>query len=182
MDKKYTPNILLKKERERRNWTHANVADQISLSYSHSVGRWERGEVFPRSHYRRALCHIFGKSPAELGLLKPQKSDNDEVQATPLTWKIPTSATALVGRENNVGEVCALLRRSDVRLVTLLGTGGIGKTSLALSVALVMQSDFPDGGCFISLASVTDPALVLPTCAKELGLEESKSLSIVGQL
>ena len=100
----------------------------------------------------------------------------------PSHGNIPPLTAPLIGREQDVEEVCALLKRSDVRLVTLLGAGGIGKTSLALSVAQEMQSHFPDGGYFISLASITDPALVLSTCAKELGLEESQSLSLVEQL
>jgi predicted ATPase/DNA-binding XRE family transcriptional regulator len=177
--KKYSPNNFLRKERERRNWSYADVAEQIGLPDSHSVSRWERGEVFPRLHYRRELCRIFGKSMAELGLIKSQTSD---LQEEHLAWKIPPLAVPLIGREQDIGEVCALLQRPEVRLVTLLGVGGIGKTSLAFSVAQEMRPHFPDGGYFISLASITDPALVLPTCAKELGLQESRSLSIVGQL
>ena len=179
MSKKYSPNNLLKQERERRNWTHADLAEQINLADPHSLGRWERGEAFPSAHFRRELCRTFGKSMAELGLLRPQESDRPDAS---LTWNIPPLTVPLIGREPDVGKVSALLQRSDVRLVTLLGVGGIGKTSLALGVAGHLQSHFPDGGYFIPLASITDPALVLPTCAKELGLEESASLSLVGQL
>jgi len=181
MSKKYPPNILLKKEREQRNWTHADVAEQIELADSHSVGRWERGEVFPGPHYRRELCRIFGKSLTELGLVKPQPGESDLLDDEPL-WKIPPLITPLIGREQDVGEIYALLKRPDVRLVTLLGPGGVGKTSLAQEVALTMQPDFLGGGCFISLASITDPVLVLSTCAKALGIQENDALSIVEQL
>jgi WD40 repeat protein/Tfp pilus assembly protein PilF/transcriptional regulator with XRE-family HTH domain len=78
MSKKYSPNNLLKRERERHNWTHTDVANKIGLSDPHSVGRWERGEVFPGPRYRRELSRVFGKSMAELGLVKPQQSGNDD--------------------------------------------------------------------------------------------------------
>jgi predicted ATPase/DNA-binding XRE family transcriptional regulator len=179
MSKNYPPNNLLKQERERRNWTHTELAEHIKLPDPHTVGRWERGEHFPAPHYRRELCRVFGKSMAELGLIRPQKSDLPD--DSPI-WNIPPLTVPLIGREQDVGKVCALLERSDVRLVTLLGMGGIGKTSLAISVAEHLRPHFPNGGYFVSLASITNPALVLPTCAKELGLEESQSLSLVGQL
>src|SRR5579864_3923579 len=132
MSNNYQPNNFLKQERKRRNWTHADVAEQIGLPDPHSVGRWERGEHIPGPRYRRELCRIFGKSMAELGLVRPQKSDLPD---NPPTWKIPLLPAPLIGREQDVGKVSALLQRSDVRLVTLLGVGGIGKTSLAISVA-----------------------------------------------
>jgi predicted ATPase/transcriptional regulator with XRE-family HTH domain/Tfp pilus assembly protein PilF len=182
MSNKYSPNISLRKERERQNWTHADVAEKIGLPDPHSVGRWERGVVFPGPRYRRELCRVFGKSMVELGLLKPQQDNTNDALETIPSWKIPPLPTPLIGRDQDVEEVCALLKRPDVRLVNLLGAGGVGKTSLALRVAQVMQPDFPEGGCFISLASVTDPALVLSTCAKELGLEESMSVSLIEQL
>src|SRR5262249_39630812 len=118
----------------------------------------------------------------ELGLLKPQQDNSNDALEHTLSWNIPPLPTPLIGREQDVEEVCALLKRPEVRLVNLLGAGGVGKTSLALRVAQVMQPDFPEGGCFISLASVTDSALVLSTCAKELGLEESTSVSLIEQL
>ena len=75
MVKKYAPNILLREERERRNWTLADVAERIGLPDPHSVSRWERGVNFPGPRYRRELCRIFGKGPAELRLLKPAKGE-----------------------------------------------------------------------------------------------------------
>ncbi len=81
--------------------------------------------------------------------------------------------TALVGREREAGEVTALLRDEGVRLLTLTGPGGVGKTRLALDVAANVAGSFPDGVRFVALAPVTDPGLVLPTIAQALGAREA---------
>ncbi len=83
---------------------------------------------------------------------------------------IPTPLTPLVGREQEVDEACMLLQRPEVRLLTFTGTGGIGKTRLSLHVARELRYDFPDGIFFISLASVTEPELVILVLAQTLGL------------
>ena len=83
---------------------------------------------------------------------------------------LPAPLTPLIGREQEVLAVCALLQRQDVRLVTLTGTGGIGKTRLSLEVASELLRAFSDGVYFIPLASIVDPALVIPTIAHELGM------------
>ena len=81
---------------------------------------------------------------AELGLIKPQKGDNDP-QDHPPSWKIPVLTSPIIGREQDVEEVYALLKRPDVRLVTLLGAGGMGKTSLALMLPRLCGLSFPTG-------------------------------------
>jgi predicted ATPase len=78
----------------------------------------------------------------------------------------------MLGREREVGELIALLRRQDVRLVTLTGTGGIGKTRLGQQVAAELAETFPDGVWLVRLAHLTDPILVLPTIAQTLGLQD----------
>ena len=103
------------------------------------------------------------------------------VKPEPL-WKVPTTFTTLVGREQDVAAIEAMLIRPEVRLLTLLGTGGIGKSRLALQVARRMRSFFADGVCFTGLASTSDPTLIPLIIEETLGIQQSVNLSIFKQV
>ncbi|MGZ3647283.1 MAG: ATPase, partial [Ktedonobacteraceae bacterium] len=92
---------------------------------------------------------------------------------------LPVSLTLLIGREHEEKEIQALLLRPDVRLLTLTGTAGVGKTRLALEVARVLVHNFSDGVHVVSLAPLSDPAFVIPTIAHSMGLSESGSQSLL---
>jgi non-specific serine/threonine protein kinase len=89
--------------------------------------------------------------------------------------QLPAPLTSLIGREREIQTVAALVRRTDVRLVTLTGPGGVGKTRLALRLAGELNGDFPDGTAFVSLAPISDPSLVLSTIAQTLAVRETGS-------
>ena len=85
---------------------------------------------------------------------------------------VPALLTPLIGREHELQAARDLLMYPDVRLVTLTGTGGIGKTHLALELGNELKEEFAHGVCFVSLDSITDPKLVIPSIAHALGLQE----------
>jgi len=94
----------------------------------------------------------------------------------------PGPLTRLIGREHEMQSVSTLLQRSEVRFVTLTGPGGVGKTRLGLQVATDLLDDFANGVCFVSLAPISDPNLVVPTIAQALGIKEAGEESVADLL
>jgi predicted ATPase len=109
-------------------------------------------------------------------------SPHEAARSQPWLTSLPVPLTALIGREQEVRAIGDLLARSEVRLLTITGTGGVGKTRLALEVARVLRDDFLDGTCFVLLAAVSDPARVLAAIAQALGLWEAGDLPLEEQV
>ena len=93
-------------------------------------------------------------------------------------WRVPPALTPLIGRAQELTTICAFLKNPDARLLTLLGPGGVGKTRLSVQVAMEMRDHFADGVCFVSLSAITDPQMVAPAIAQELGIRELGELTI----
>jgi len=85
---------------------------------------------------------------------------------------MPVQRTAFIGREREVANLRQLLNREDVRLVTLTGPGGIGKTRLALQVVTEMGDGFAGGVCFVSLSAVSRNESMITAIAQAIGLRE----------
>jgi non-specific serine/threonine protein kinase len=91
---------------------------------------------------------------------------------------LPAEPTSFIGRAGEIAAVEVLLRRDGVRLVTLIGPGGIGKTRLAMRVGAGMVEEFPDGLCFVALAHLADPDDVAATVAATLDLKEAGGMPL----
>jgi predicted ATPase/DNA-binding SARP family transcriptional activator len=127
---------------------------------------------------RRMLAHELGLEPGrelrdlERAILRQDPSLAPPEPRRPATRRLPAPATPLIGRRLEVAAVAALLRSGEVRLVTLTGPGGTGKTRLAIAAAEELAPQLRDGAAFVDLSPVRDPALLVPTVAQTLGVSE----------
>jgi predicted ATPase/class 3 adenylate cyclase len=95
---------------------------------------------------------------------------------------LPTPGTRLIGREELVQRVVGFLQRDDIRLATLTGPGGCGKSRLAIQAASALLPDFPDGVSWVALAPISTPGLVVSAIASALGVREGPGESLEASL
>jgi len=108
----------------------------------------------------------------DLAAVRDRLADVPARDAEPRPNNLPVQRTAFIGREREEEALRQLLSRADVRLVTLTGPGGIGKSRLALHVAGEIASQFPGGICFVALSAVSEPGLIASTIAQAVGVRE----------
>ncbi|GCE12801.1 tetratricopeptide repeat protein [Tengunoibacter tsumagoiensis] len=182
-EKLLKPNSKLKAMRLKQGWTHQVLASKIGLADSHTASRWERGIAQPSLHFQNKLIEVSGLSAEELGFLDAQISDNPlnsstapiqhEPDATTISmYKLPAFITSFVGRQEEMALLSEMLTRPEIRMITLLGPGGIGKTRLAIQIAPHVHNYFTDGICFVAFNTLNSDALVVSTLASELSIYE----------
>ena len=109
----------------------------------------------------------------ELAAIRDRFSEKPVKQAEPRPANIPVQRTGFVGREKEVAAAKELLLRQDVRLVTVTGPGGIGKTRLAVEAANALVESFPGGIHFVPLSTLPDPNLIVSVIVQTLGIREA---------
>ncbi|MBK8024973.1 MAG: hypothetical protein IPK19_27035 [Chloroflexi bacterium] len=155
------------------------------LAYSHKASiPWEQrlaGLLYAAANLNR-YCSRFGlTSPAEARQLfdPAQLSQSAQIAARSVPNNLPAQVTTLIGREVEAAAVRDLLAADEVRLVTLTGPGGVGKTRLSLEVAAGIRDSFVDGVFFIPLADITDPERVVSRIAQTMQVREGGAQPLI---
>src|SRR5689334_12218349 len=163
---------LLRRLRDRAELTQEELAERAGMS-ADAVGLLERGERRrPHSDTVTRLAGALALSAAEqtqFAAVARRPTPLSERAAQP---RLPAPSTALVGRVEVVHTIVELFEQPEVRLVTPTGTGGVGKTRVALATAERMAQLVPDGVVFVPLAALRDPDLVTGAIAAMLGIHE----------
>lgn len=147
----------------------ADVNPDVPMPLQWLVSRCLAKDPADRYHSTRDLARDLDTMVAHLGELPKPADETDH--------SIPVPRTPLVGRETELAAAEHMLLRNDVRLVTFTGTGGTGKTRLALEVAHDLKPRFEGGTAFISLAAISDASLVLPAVALAFGVRTTGAVS-----
>jgi transcriptional regulator with XRE-family HTH domain len=189
----YVPfGMLLKQRRLAAGLSQEQLAERACMSVR-AISAYERGErTAPYRETVHLLAEALGLGASEQAVLEAAvprgvsaEAETGAVLLPPADRPPPTDGTAasgldnlplpptpFLGREQELAVLRARMRCPEVRLLCLLGTGGVGKTRLALQLAAQVRADFPAGVCFVGLAALSDPVLVPSAIAQALGVRE----------
>ncbi len=184
----------LRVKRKALDMTRERLAERVACSAA-TIRKIEAEERHPSAQIVERLADIFNIPQNErLAFQRFARGDwsfapnaiveDEPWQASTRTNRsnLPETTTSLVGREQAINQVCVYLRTPEIRLVTLFGPPGIGKTRLSIAAARAVRADFPDGVFFVPLDVLDNPILLAPSIAQALGYVAARNLSTIEQL
>jgi predicted ATPase/DNA-binding XRE family transcriptional regulator len=173
---------MLRRLRSAAALSQEALAERAGLS-RRGISDLERGlHQVPRLETVRMLADALALKEddraALLASARPILLRSSDTEGANPPVSLPVPLTRLIGRETELMTLRTLLQDPGVRLVTMTGAGGSGKTRLAIEVGTEVRELFPDGVWFVDLAPLADPALVLPTIAVTLGVRATGAQSL----
>ena len=198
MEGVYSFGALIKQRRKGMDLTRAELAQRLGCA-AITLQKIEQDERRPSKQLAERLADVLGMSPAEqLAFLRSARGELavDRLQemlssqASTTQWlaaprprhNLPAQLTSFIGREREVNQILALLRREDIRLLTLTGPGGTGKTRVSLQVAADLVDHVADGVWFVDLAPIRDAAVVPSAIATVLGVRDVEGQALLESL
>jgi predicted ATPase/DNA-binding XRE family transcriptional regulator len=178
---------LLRRLRSAAGLSQDDLAERSGVSRN-GISDLERGLYrTPRFETVRLLADGLGLgAEARVALVAAARPAREQHTHPPGVIRpqggMPVPLTRLIGREAEVAALRALLRDEEVRLLTVTGPGGVGKTRLAIAAAKDLGADFPGGVVFVGLAPVRDGELVVSAIAQALGVGESAADAVLTTL
>ena len=179
----------LRRYREAAGYSQEQLAERAGLS-ANAIGALERGErkrPYPDTLRRLAdALHLGEETRTSLSATLRVGAEPGPVSLAAPEWNpdptLPGEPTPIIGRDRDLEVLSDLLAAAGTQALTLTGTGGVGKTRLALSLARRVADRYRDGAVWVELAPLADHTLVLPTVARAVGLPDAGGTDIATSL
>lgn len=186
----------LKQRRKELDLTQAEFGRRIGYA-EETIRKLEAGKLRPSRKLAEALAEGLSIEADREAFIRAARTSPPPPPASPLeptqarriafpdwssTADVPFPLTSLVGRESDLDAVRALLAREDVRLVTLTGPPGVGKTRLAVEAAHLLDQRFAHGVAFVALAPIRETALIVEAMARAVGAREINGIPLAESL
>jgi len=177
----------LRRRRKSLDLSQLDLAERANCSPD-TIQKIEAGTRRPSRQVAALLAEALAVPPDERPAFvryargqQPAPTPHEAAEPqTAAVLHLPPQLTSLIGREHEIAQIGELLLRPGVRLLTLIGPPGIGKTRLGIEAAASYAERFADGACFVALAAVEDPDLVVSSIAQALGLKDGAGRPLEG--
>ena len=168
---------LLRRYRTKARLTQESLSERAGMT-PRGLAYLESGQRLPHRGTVSRLADALRLNEVDRQEFESSAQESNATYTDELS-RLTLPVTPIIGRERELADVISLVRRDDVRLLTITGVGGVGKTRLAVGVVDRMLSELPDGAVSVALETIRDPDLVIYAVARALGLREAPAPTLV---